>query len=61
MSNVTRIVRTQEKILKISCVRCHFVKFNIYIFSGFFKKFSLVLLPGADLGEGAGGAHPLLR
>ena len=58
MSNVTRIVRTQEKILKISCVRCHFVKFNIYIFSGFFKKFSLVLVPGVDLGGGCRGCAP---
>ena len=33
------------KILKISCVRCHFVKFDInIIFLGSHKKFSLVLL-----------------
>ena len=31
------------KILKISCVRCHFVKFDIYL-SDSPKKFSLVLL-----------------
>ena len=30
------------KILKISCVRCHFVNFDIH--SGSHKKFSLVLL-----------------
>ena len=29
-----------SKILKISCVRCNFVKFDIH----FHKKFSLVLL-----------------
>ena len=32
-----------DKILKISCVRCHFVKFEI-CFQGPYKKFSLVLL-----------------
>ena len=31
------------KILKISCVRCHFVKLT-FIFSGSLKKFSLELL-----------------
>ena len=31
------------KILKISCVRCNFVTFDIH-FSGSHKKFSLVLL-----------------
>ena len=31
------------KILKISCARCHFVKFDIY-FPGSHEKFNLVLL-----------------
>ena len=29
MSNFTRIVKTKGKILKIACVRCNFVKFDI--------------------------------
>ena len=33
-----------EKILKISCVRFHFVKFDIYFLEGSHQKFSLVLL-----------------
>ena len=32
------------KIRKISCLRCHFVKFDINIFSGSHKKLSLVFL-----------------
>ena len=30
MSNFTRIVKTKVKLFKLSCVRCHFVKFDFY-------------------------------
>ena len=43
MSNFKRIVTIQVKFLKISCVRCNFVKFGIH-FLGSHKKFFLVLL-----------------
>ena len=42
MSYFTKCENT-DKILKISCVRCHFVKFEIF-FKGSNEKFSLVLL-----------------
>ena len=32
------------KILKISCITCHFVKFDIYFLGLYYEKFSLVLL-----------------
>ena len=36
MSNFKRIVKTTGKILKISCVRCHFMKFDISLIKRFF-------------------------
>ena len=45
MSNFTRVVKTQAKVLKISCVRCHFVKFDIYFLG---LSYSLVLLQIAN-------------
>ena len=36
------------KILKISCVRCQVVKFDIFVFSGSHEKQSLVLLQVTD-------------
>ena len=36
------------KILKISCVRCQVVKFDIFVFSGSHEKKSLVLLQVTD-------------
>ena len=42
--NVKFIVKNTGKILKISCVRCNFVKFEIHFFRLHDKKLSLVLL-----------------
>ena len=43
MSNFHKNCENKGKTLKMSCVRCHFMKVK-FIFSSYHKKFSLVLL-----------------